>query len=107
MDATLRTVLWHQFGGAIDMLENAIRCCPDELWGDRKREPQFWYLAYHTLFYLDLYLGNSTKGFAPPAPFTLAEIDPSGVLPERVYSKAELLQYLEHGREKARSRIAA
>jgi hypothetical protein len=107
MDATLRTVLWHQFGGAIDMLENAIRSCPDELWGDRNREPQFWYLAYHTLFYLDLYLGNSTKGFTPPAPFTRAEIDPSGVLPERVYSKAELLQYLEHGREKARSRIAA
>ena len=49
MDATSREVLWGQFGGAIDMLENAIRACPDALWSDRDRRPEFWYLAYHLL----------------------------------------------------------
>jgi hypothetical protein len=107
MDATSREVLWGQFGAAIDMLENAIRACPDALWSDRARTPEFWYLAYHTLFFLDLYLHDAVNGFAPPAPFTLDELDPSGVMPDRVYAKRELLSYLEHGRHLARTRIAA
>jgi hypothetical protein len=89
------------------MLENALLACPDELWGDRSRRPEFWYLAYHTLFFLDLYLSGSVEGFAPPAPFTLDEIDARGILPERVYTKDELQSYLEHGRQKCRATIEA
>jgi hypothetical protein len=37
-DAMLRTVLWRQFGAAIDMLDNALRDCPDELWAEDVRE---------------------------------------------------------------------
>ena len=48
--------VWRQFGAAIDMLDNAITACPDAVWDDRSRQPEFWYLAYHTLFFLDLYL---------------------------------------------------
>jgi hypothetical protein len=107
MDTTAKTVLWSQFGAAIDMLENAINACPDDLWGDQKREPQFWYLVYHTLFWLDFYLSDSPDGFQPPAPFKLEEFDPAGVLPERVYTKAELQTYLEHGRKKCRTAIGA
>ena len=100
-------MLWSQLGAAIDMLENAILACPDELWGDRDRRPEFWYTVYHTLFFLDLYLTGSLDGFAPPAPFTLDEIDPAGVLPPRVYTKDEMGAYLRHGREKCRASIAA
>ena len=105
MDPSEKTSLWHQFGAAIDMLENAITACPENLWGDRSRRPEYWYLAYHTLFFLDCYLSDTFEGFAPPAPYTLSEFDPSGPMPERVYSKAELLDYLEHGRRKCRARI--
>ena len=71
MDATWRTILWQQFGAAIDMLDNALRACPDPLWRDRlwhnpSEKPQyaqFWYLAYHTLFWLDFYLSGSAEGF--------------------------------------------
>lgn len=35
MDDASKTILWQQFGAAIDMLENALRACPDALWGDR------------------------------------------------------------------------
>lgn len=94
--------LWDQFGAAIDMLDNAMAACPDEVWGSRRESAEFWYLAYHTLFFLDYYLSESADGFTPPAPFTLAELDPAGVLPERVYSRAELRAYLEHGRRKCR-----
>jgi hypothetical protein len=68
MDATWPSSVWRQFGAAIDMLDNAIRACPDELWGDRSQQPEYWYTAYHALFWLDLYLTGSVEGFAPPRP---------------------------------------
>ena len=107
MDTTWKTVLWRQFGAAIDMLENAVRACPDDLWSDRSQRPEYWYVVYHTLFFLDLYLSGSVAGFAPPAPFTLDELDPAGIMPERVYMKDELQSYLEHGRRKCRATLAA
>jgi DinB superfamily len=107
VDTFWKTILWQQFGAAIDMLENALLACPDELWSDRSRQPEFWYVIYHTLFFLDLYLSGSVEGFTPPAPFTLEELDPAGLLPERPYTKAELHSYLEHGREKCRATIEA
>ena len=79
MDTALKTSFWQQFGAAIDMLENALRACPDELWCDRlitwqdsTDEPGymgFWDSVYHALFWLDLYLSGTREGFAPPAPF--------------------------------------
>jgi len=102
-----KTILWNQFGAAIDMLERAIRACPDDLWGDRSRDPEVWAVANHALFWLDLYLSGPVEGFRPPEPFGLEELDPAGVLPPRVYSREELLRYLEHGREKCRTALAA
>jgi hypothetical protein len=107
MDTTWRANIWQQFGAAIDMLENALIACPDELWNDRSQPLEFWYVVYHTLFWLDLYLSGSVEGFAPPAPFTLDELDPAGLLPERPYTKDELGTYLDHGRNKCRATIAA
>ncbi len=113
MDTTFRTAIKSQFGAAIDMLDNALRACPDELWrvrlwNDESMPPaasEFWYVAYHTLFWLDLYLSGAVEGFTPPAPFTLDELDPAGLLPERVYTKDELQTYLDHSRQKLQSTI--
>ncbi|MEI9946331.1 MAG: DinB family protein [Chitinophagaceae bacterium] len=85
------------------MLENAISFCPGELWNDDKK---FWYNAYHCLFYLDYYLSPDPKQFSPPSPFTLSEFDPSGAMPGRVYSKEELLSYLNQSRSKCHKLIA-
>lgn len=111
MDTTWKAIIYNQFGAAIDMLENAIRACPDKVWGDFSKRPEwkkkevvgFWYLVYHTLFFLDYYLSEgvkSEKDFAPPVPFTLSEFDPEGALPERVYTREELLSYLDFCRKK-------
>ncbi len=94
MDDVWKAALWRQLGAAIDMLDNAIVACPEEIWGDRSRRPEFWYLVYHTLFFLDLYLHGSEEGFVPPEPFTLDELDPAGILPERVYTQDEMRAYL-------------
>lgn len=105
--AFVRDTLWHQTGAGIDALGNAIRACPDDLWGDRSRRPEFWYTAFHALFFLDLYVSGTLEGFAPPEPFTLDELDPAGVLPDRVYSRAELLAYYDYGRAKCRAAVEA
>ncbi len=107
---TWNASIWNQFGAAIDMLENALLACPDKLWqqrlyDERSGPAEFWYIAYHALFWLDFYLSDSSDGFAPPAPFTLSEFE-AGLLPERVYTKAELQTYLEHGRNKCRAKLA-
>ncbi len=106
MDKTCKKITWGQFGAAIDALENAINACPDDLWSDQSRYHQFWYMVSHTLFWLDYYLSEDHKNFKPPEPFGMEEMDPAGVMPPRVYTKAELLKYLDHGREKCRKTIA-
>jgi hypothetical protein len=115
MKAYCRSILWQQFGAAMDMLENALNTCPDELWNVRMwNDPgfppefsEFWYVAYHCLFWTDLYLSGAVEGFTPPAPFTLVELDPAGVLPDRQYTRVELLAYLEHCRRKCQATIEA
>ena len=105
---------WHvaltsQFGGVLDMLGNAIRACPPEVW-DETRKPvefRFWYLTFHNLFWLDRYFEPIEVEHRPPAPFTLDEIDPKGIYPDRTYTKEELLQYLDYGRDKVRNALAA
>jgi hypothetical protein len=110
-------MLWRQFGAAIDMFGDTLRGCPDDLWEQRlwKDQPDqwvaagfaaFWYLGYHTLFWLDLYLTGAEEGFAPPAPFDLVEMEANEVLP-RTYTRAELLGYLDYCRRKCEETIAA
>ena len=104
MNQELKQSLWKQFGASIDMLENAINRCPIEYWNTPGK---FWYNAYHCMFYLDYYLSTEPEKFSPPPPFGFSEFDPSGALPERTYSKEELLTYLQYGREKCHSLISS
>jgi hypothetical protein len=118
MNIPWRTIIWQQFGAAIDDLGNTIEACPDELWRTRLWEhpehpeerpefSQFWYIAYHALFWLDLYLTGAEEGFVPPAPFALIEQDEDGPIPESPYTKEELQAYLHDCREKCRATIEA
>ena len=81
--------------------------CPETLWSDPSTAKPCWHVVYHALFFLDLYLSDSPRGFAPPQPFGLSELDRTGKMPERVYSKKELQEYLEHGRRKCMAFLAA
>lgn len=112
MDMNWTAILWNQFGAAMDMLGNALQACPAELWRERLYDErsiqpefaEFWYVGYHALFWLDFYLSELVEGFMPPAPFTMTEFE-AGMLPERVYTKAELETYLEYGSNKCRARL--
>jgi hypothetical protein len=114
MNIPWRASIWQQFGAAIDDLDNAVRDCPDELWHSRLWGhpserlfflPEYWYIVYHTLFWLDLYLTGAEEGFVPPAPFTLIEQDEAGPLPDRPYTKGELRGYLAECRQRCRATI--
>ena len=106
MNTEWRTSIWKQFGAAIDMLADAISLCPDHLWtvilwkdSNDERYGQFWFVAYHTLRWLDLFLTGTQEGFAPPSPFLL------GKLPERPYTKDQILAYLDACRARCQSTI--
>ncbi len=102
-------MLWRQFGSAIDTLGGALRncltACGRRAVGTISEQwvmpgfAAFWYLGYHTLFWLDLYLTGAEEGFAPPAPFDLVEMEAGEVLP-RVYTRDELLGYLAECRRR-------
>jgi hypothetical protein len=105
----LQQSLWKQFGASIDMLKNAIEQWPEALWESERR---FYYMAYHTVVFLDYYLTMPAGAFVSPLPFTISATGrlPEGaiddVLPNRIYSKAELLDYLQASREKCRRVLA-
>ncbi len=108
-------MLWRQFSVAIDEFGKAVNNCPDALWKARVWEDEpdqwvaagfgtFWYLCYHTLFWLDLYLTGAEEDFSPPQPFDVVEMEAHEKLP-RVYSRAELLDYLRICRQRTQETI--
>jgi hypothetical protein len=113
MNVPWRTIIWQQFGAAIDTLDDMLRACPGELWRERLWDhpsappeiAEFWYRVYHALFWLDLYLTGAEEGFVPPVPFTLIEQDEAGPVPERPYTKEELQAYLTHCRRRCQATI--
>jgi hypothetical protein len=114
MIGSWRTSIWQQFGAAIDTLENAIRACPDGLWrgrlwndpAERPEYTEFWFLSYHTLKWLDLYLNGTAEGFTLPARLQRYEKDSDG-LPKTPYTKDDLLAYLVDCRRKCQMTIEA
>jgi hypothetical protein len=112
-----QAMLWRQFEAAINQVRDALHNCPDELWEERLWADQldqwvaagfsaFWYLGYHTLFWLDLYLTGAEEGFAPPAPLDLVEMEEGEALP-RTYTREELLGYLDYCHRKCQETIGA
>jgi hypothetical protein len=110
MTDLLKQSLWKHFGASIDMFKNAVMAWPEERW---HTDLQFFYNTYHCLVFLDYYLTIPPVNFTSPLPYTLTEaasipqyaID--DVVPDRIYSREEMLEYIQACREKCRTVIAA
>ena len=94
----LKQSLWSQFGASIKMLENAIQLCSDELLKDNQR---LYFIIFHSLIFLDYYATIPPKDFIPYLDFSVlpeAELPIEAIddlIPNRYYTKTELLEYLK------------
>ena len=110
MTDKIKESLWRQFGACIDMLINVISNCPDNYLNTNKR---FYYLAYHSAIFLDYYLSIPPKDFSPQLTFTIKDKDqrpPDSIgdmIPDKVYSKQQLIDYLKNTRLKCKKIIDA
>jgi hypothetical protein len=105
---TINEIVWNQFGASIDMLINVVSNCPDDYF---ERNPRFYFIAFHSTIFLDYYLTIPPKDFSPLLTFTQKEpIDRpkeaiDDLIPDKVYNKQEIVNYLKQSREKCKQLI--
>jgi len=109
--------LQHNFDFSFAFLEAAIRECPDELWETDlwpEQESQGpseygvggtapWNLAYHALSVGDYDLTGDFEMWIPPEPILSNQ---QWSIPKRVFTKAELLDYLAHFQARVNTMLA-
>ena len=61
----LQAALKSQYHASMAMLLEAIDSCPASLWTSQAYTNQYWQVAYHALFYTDLYLQPDESSFTP------------------------------------------
>lgn len=59
----LKQLLTSQFEASLAMLKNCIAACPEEHWEAKIANGTCRWVAYHTLFFLDLYLSPRNDAF--------------------------------------------
>ncbi len=62
---SLQAILKSQYHASLAMLLEAIDNCPESLWTSQAWVNQYWQVAYHALFYTDMYLQPEESAFTP------------------------------------------
>jgi hypothetical protein len=110
MDKSVKEILWNQFGASIDMLINVISNCPVDYFITNRR---FYYIAFHSTIFLDYYLTLPPSDFSPLLSITEKEAKDrpkeaiDDLIPAKIYSKQEMVEYLKQSREKCKQLIYA
>lgn len=90
------------------MMEASINQCPDNQWDNRDRGNRFWHIAYHALYFTNLYCSPSEDAVrhwekSEQWKFILGkwaqapEYDPEAMV---AYTKVDVLEYLEFVRDR-------
>lgn len=58
-------IIVSQYLAALEMLKQVIVQCPEGLWNDPGDKIKVWHIAYHALFYTQLYLQDTAHTFTP------------------------------------------
>lgn len=112
---TTKEIIRSQYLASLEMLNQAIIQCPEDLWADAKFNNQIWQIAYHALFYTHLYLQTTEEDFTPrkmhfenahrfssPEPDLSGEGEAAGP-----YQKEEMLEFLDFCRQEVDAQVAA
>lgn len=102
LDSVCRIALQHQYEALVQMIRNAIEASTEDNWTASVKGIPFWHIAYHTIFYLDLYSGDSEELKESFQTVSFANEDDSDLdrTPSRVFTKTELLNYLDETEQK-------
>lgn len=104
-EQAIRSAFDSQYQAGLDMLEAAVRACPADAWDSSAQVNRFWHIAYHTLFYVNLYLFETVDEHVP---WSGHRDDAQNLRPGvEPYSRDSILEFLAYCREHARRRIAA
>jgi hypothetical protein len=106
MSEYLKQILTSQYEAALCMLNQCIASCPPEPWEGKIANDTFRQVAYHTLFFTDLYLSPSEEAFQ------LRDLhqrggDERGPTLSQGLSQDETLSYVAICRRKAIETLAA
>jgi hypothetical protein len=108
MTEYLRTILTGQYEASLAMLRECIRTCRPEHWEGLIAKATFRRIAYHALFFTDLYLSPREDAFE------LRDLhrrggwtDPDGEAPRIGLSKEESLEYADACRTKVLEAMAS
>src|SRR5438874_2041038 len=63
MNNYLTKILLAQFEAALRMMKHCVDACPPRFWEGKVANATFRQLAYHTLYYVDLYLSPNPMAF--------------------------------------------
>jgi hypothetical protein len=104
--ATVTGVILRQYLHTISALRQTIEACTDDQWSPDCVDLPFWHEAYHTVFWLANFVGDSQKAFER-MPFGV-DIDPRlWRAPDAVVSKADMLRFLDVADERCNEVIPA
>jgi hypothetical protein len=111
----VRAVIRSQYHAALEMLRQTIAKCPEALWLDASTANRYWQVAYHSLFYVHLYVQPSEHDFTawpkhradynylgpkPRPPHDLPEIG-------EPYAQQDVLEYLDFCRAAVDAGVAS
>lgn len=103
-NAEFLAIVRSQFKAALDMFEEAVQACPEDHWNNPEHIDRFWHVAYHTLFYTDLYLGLPENDFeSQPYHYEKAQWlpeDPAEYEGITAFPKEDILAYLSFVRNR-------
>jgi DinB superfamily len=102
----IKQMLVSQFEASLCMTKQCVEACSPEHWEGKIANDTFRYVAYHTLFFADLYLSKSEDAFVRHE-FILRGGDESGEAQAAGLSRDDTLAYVAFSRKKLIETIAA
>ncbi len=103
----VKTILTGQFEAALCMLDESVQKCPQEHWEGKIANHTFRQIAYHTLFFVDLYLSPNEEGFKLRDFHDRGGDERSSTGPSPGLPKDETLSYLAICRKRALEALAS